>query len=107
MFSVFRDRWGAAGMAQRRTVKPRFWLYMMAALVIVFFCVYTSQGNYLVRQAAHLDALEAERDGRLLVNSELERKIEFAKTDEYIERVAREELGLVMPGQVRYVSPRQ
>lgn len=80
---------------------------MMAALGIVFFCVYFSQGDYLMRQSEHIAVLQAERDQQALINSELERKIEFAKTDEYIERVARDDLGLVMPGQVRFVAPGQ
>ena len=35
---------------------------------------------------------------------ELEKEIEFVQTDEYVERAARDELGLIMPGEVRYVN---
>lgn len=104
--SVLCRKWGVF-VSHKRSVKPRFWLYMMAALVIVFFCVYFSQGDYLLKQNSYITALEAERDQLALNNSELERKIEFSKTDEYIERVARDDLGLVMPGQVRFVAPGQ
>ena len=34
----------------------------------------------------------------------LSAQLEFAQTDEYVVRVARDELGMLMPGEIRYVS---
>ncbi|MDD3840591.1 MAG: septum formation initiator family protein [Clostridia bacterium] len=36
-------------------------------------------------------------------NQELEKDVEFSKTDEYIEKIAREKLGLVKPGETIYI----
>ena len=35
---------------------------------------------------------------------ELQEEIDFVQTDAYVERAARDELGLIMPGEVRYVN---
>lgn len=91
-------------VSRKKTVKPRFWLLMMAALIMVFGCVYLSQGQYLSSQAQSIEALEAEKALALDDNAALERKIAFTKTDEYVERVARDQLGLLKKNEVRYVS---
>lgn len=92
------------GLMHRRTVKPRFWLLLMSALVVVFCCVYVSQGHYIEAQAARVAELEARRDDMLEQNAVLDRKIAFAKTDEYVERVARDQMGLLKEGEVRFVT---
>lgn len=95
--------WGFI-LAQKKLVKPRFWLLMMAVLVLVFVGFYTSQSGYMARQQAQIALLEAQRDEIVAENAMLERKIAFSKTDEYIERTAREDLGLLKPGEVRFVA---
>lgn len=40
------------------------------------------------------------------MNESLEQQIEVLKSDEYIEKTAREKLGLVMPGEVQYMPIR-
>ncbi len=96
-------KWGAL-VSRKRYVKPRFWLMLMMVLACVFCCVFASQGQFMAQQAAQIEQLEALKDTALAENANLERKIDFAKTDEYIERVAREELGLLKPGEVRFVT---
>ena len=34
----------------------------------------------------------------------LKEDIAFAQTDAYVERIARSELGLILPGEIRYVN---
>ncbi len=91
-------------VSRKKTIKPRFWLLMMAVLVMVFGGVYLSQGQYLSTQAQHIAALEAEKAQALDQNAALERKIAFAKTSEYVERVARDQLGLLKKNEVRFVT---
>ena len=91
-------------MSRKKTVKPRFWLLMMAVLALVFVGVYVSQGQYLTTQAESIQALEQKKAQALDENAALERKIAFAKTSEYVERVAREQLGLLKKNEVRFVS---
>lgn len=91
-------------VSKKKTVKPRFWLLMMAVLAAVFFSVYVSQGQYLSSQAESIRALEQLKAQALNENAALERKIAFAKTSEYVERVAREQLGLLKKNEVRFVA---
>lgn len=91
-------------VSRKKTVKPRFWLLMIAVMAIVFCGVYISQGQYLTSQAESVQALERQKAQALDENAALQRKIDFAKTDEYIERVAREQLGLLKKNEVRYVT---
>jgi cell division protein FtsB len=91
-------------LSRKKTVKPRFWLLMIAVMAIVFSGVYISQGQYLSSQAESVQTLEQQKAQALDENAALQRKIDFAKTDEYIERVAREQLGLLKKNEVRYVT---
>jgi len=91
-------------VSRKKTVKPRFWLLLIAVLLVVFGSVYISQAQYLSMQAQHIEALVEEKNRALDENAALERKIAFAKTDEYVERVARDQLGLLKKNEVRFVS---
>jgi cell division protein FtsB len=92
-------------MARRRwTIKPRFMLLMSLGVVVCFALIYAGGQRYARQQDEMIAQLELERQQMIDRNNELVRKIEFAKTDEYVERIAREELGLLKPGEVRYVT---
>ena len=52
----------------------------------------------------HLSALNEEKI--LLTNriSDLNAQLDYVRTDAYVERVARDELNMLLPGEIRYVS---
>ena len=88
----------------RRRVKPRFWGFMIAITLIVFlasFAVMRIRYGYgaqrLAQAISERDALAAEADA-------LGDQLEYAQTDEYVVRVARDELNMIMPGEIRYVN---
>jgi len=88
----------------RRRVKPRFWGFMIAITLIVFlasFAVMRIRYGYgaqrLAQAISERDALAAEADA-------LGDQLEYAQTDEYVIRVARDELNMIMPGEIRYVN---
>lgn len=87
-----------------KSVKPRFWMIIITILVVVFAGVYVNQNDFMYRQDQTIDELKGERNELVSANSELGRKIEFADTDEFIIREARDKLGLVRPGEVLYES---
>ncbi len=91
-------------VTRKRNVKPRFYLILMAVLVVVFLGVYVSQSSFMATRDRQIAELEEQQREAEQHNAELERKISFAKTDEYIERTAREKFGLVKPGEIRLVS---
>ncbi|MBR2797861.1 MAG: hypothetical protein IKE17_08990 [Clostridia bacterium] len=88
----------------RRRVKPRFWGFMIGITLIVFlasFAVMRIRYGYgaqrLAQAISERDALAAEADA-------LGDQLEYAQTDEYVIRVARDELNMIMPGEIRYVN---
>lgn len=57
----------------------------------------------MIRIKRRIEEAQAEINYLRISNSALEQQIETMKTEEYIEQVAREKLGLVMPGEVQYI----
>lgn len=88
----------------RRRVTPKFWAFMMGAVLMVFgVCFAVTQYHY----AAGTDQLrqvEAYRDALAEEVAALSEELEYVQTDDYIVRAARDELGMIMPGEVRYVN---
>ena len=92
------------GRIMRRRVKPRFWGFMIAVTLIVFlasFMVMRVRYGYGARRLAQAqsekNALAAEADV-------LKKQLDYAQTDEYVMRIARDELNMIMPGEIRYVN---
>jgi cell division protein FtsL len=60
-----------------------------------------TQFNYIRSQKQQISKQIAELKEE---NQRLERQIDLSNTDEYIEKVAREQLGMVKDGEVRYLD---
>ena len=73
--------------------------------MILAFCISfaVSQQSLSAGERELADA-NAERSALLDEVEALSAQLEFAQTDEYVVRVARDELGMLMPGEIRYVS---
>lgn len=83
---------------------PKFWLMMIVTTLFVFsvsFGVLQHRYNQGQRQ---LDEVIARHTALYLQVLDLEEEVEYVKTDAYIQRAARDDLGLIMPGEVRYVN---
>ena len=90
------------GVVRRPVGPPPFALRLAAVLVVpllLYALIATGQkalDNYRLNQDA--DALRAQVVSLRNDNIDLQRQIEQARTDPAIETIAREQLGLVMPG---------
>lgn len=91
-------------MARRYQTRPRFWVMLSLTAALVFSVSFLVTRARLDAQVARVQERTAERDQIVREIGELEKEIEFVQTDEYVERAARDELGLIMPGEVRYVN---
>lgn len=87
----------------RRTT-PRFWMFMIVSMLIVFGACFGVLFNQYMDGNRRLAEAEAYRDQRISQVEALSEEMEYVQTDEYVIRAARDALGLVMPGEVRYVS---
>lgn len=91
-------------MARRYQTRPRFWVMLSLTAALVFSVSFLVTRARLDAQVARVQERTAERDQIVREIGELEKEIEFVQTDEYVERAARDELGLIMPGEMRYVN---
>ena len=91
-------------MARRYQTRPRFWVMLSLTAALVFSVSFLVTRARLDAQVARVQERTAERDQIVREIGELEKEIEFVQTDEYVERAARDELGLIMPGEVRFVN---
>ena len=88
----------------RRRVTPKFWLMVIGITVMIFsisFAVLQARYNQGQRLLAQV---EKNRNELFLKVDELSEQLDYAKTDEYVMRTARDELGMIMPDEVRYVN---
>lgn len=85
-------------------ITPRFCLILIGVMLIVFSASIGLSRRDLAKGAERLEAVYAEHAALEQQLDQLREDLAYAQTDDYIERVARDELGLMRPGEIRYVS---
>ena len=91
-------------MQRRMRIKPRFWIFIIAVMLVCFGTSYAVAQIQYSQAAERVEALTAEKAALREKISTLSSQLEYVRTDAYIERVARDELNMIMPGEIRYVS---
>lgn len=92
-------------MSKRKyTIKPRFVLFLNVLMLFLFAIIFMGERAFIRRQEATIAQLEQQTTEIAQQNETLEGQIDFTETTDYVERVAREELGLMKPGEVRYMT---
>jgi cell division protein FtsB len=104
IFNCMFEKRGVAPMVRKYHARPRFWLVLALLALAVFGISFLVANHRLQADAAALAAKTAQCDQIVREIGELEKQIAFAQTDEYVERAARDDLGLLKPGEVRYVN---
>lgn len=94
-----------AGLRLRRIrVLPRFWRFVILMLMLVFgACALSSEVKHR-RCCAHLAEVQAARDAAAQRVEALAERLSEVQTDAYVEEIARRELNLLYPGEIRYVA---
>ena len=91
-------------MHRRIRIQPRFWLFIIV-LMLLCFGASSAVAQYRYAQVSdHLNALKREKVTLTDQISALNTKLSYVRTDAYVERVARDELNMLLPGEIRYVS---
>lgn len=91
-------------LPMRRRVTPKFWLIMIALTLVVFGASFAIMQNRYVQETQKLAQVTDYRNALTSEVAALSEELEYVQTDEYIVRAARDELGMIMPGEVRYVN---
>ena len=85
-------------------ITPRFCLILIAVMLLAFGVSIGVSSRDLARGTEKLEAVYAEQAELEQHLRQLQEDLAYAQTDDYIERVARDELGLMRPGEIRYIS---
>ena len=91
-------------MQRRISIRPRFWVFVIAVMLL---CFSASCAVAQIRYSQNADLLDALITEKLALDQQvktLTSRLNYVRTDAYVERVARDELNLIMPGEIRYVS---
>ena len=99
-------RAGAAQLPPRRKIRvlPRFWRFVILLLALIFgACALSSELKYR-RCCAHLAQVQLARDEAARQVDALSERLSEVQTDAYVEEIARRELNLLYPGEIRYVA---
>ncbi len=90
--------------SRRRTPKARFWIISILLLLCIFSVLSNMEKNILRDREDSINLLTQEiREWEVKV-ADARRKFDFANTDKFAERLARTELGYIMPGEILYVT---
>ena len=87
-----------------RTAQPRLFVILSVIAALVFVAGTTMVRTRMMQDARRLAEVRLEQQALVDEISQLEQQIEYVQTDEYVENAARDELGLIMPGEIRYMS---
>ena len=90
-------------MQGRKRIRPRFWGFMILAITLCFsLSCAVSQLRY-VQASRHTADLQSEKMQWIDYIESLSARLDYVRSDAYVERVARDELSMVMPGEIRYI----
>lgn len=87
----------------KRRVTKRFFVVTFCALLLYVGVTFFIQQQELNRLKAEQQELQQQTEDAAMEKDKLQHMLETAKTDAYIESVAREKLGWVKQGETRYV----
>lgn len=88
----------------KRKLKRLFALIVCVYAIGMITSIIVRQESMLANQREQYESIHKQIEQVRLENEDLQRKIEFAKTDSYIERIARDQLGYVKEGEIKFVE---
>ena len=91
-------------MQRRISIQPRFWVFVIVVMLVCFSASYAVTQLRYGQVTQHVNALTQEKVGLMDRIAELSDELSYVRTDEYVERIARDELNMIRPGEIRYVS---
>lgn len=93
------DRRKRGDRRKRLRLTPRFWLITALAIFAYIAASYASGFVEIWRLRVEIHQVKEEIVEAEARNEQLRKELHYLQSDEYIEKVAREELGLVKPGE--------
>jgi len=103
-FNIMFESREVGHMQRRMSIRPRFWVFVIAVMLLCFSASYAATQIHYSQNAERLAALVTEKLSLDQQVKSLTSRLNYVRTDAYVERVARDELNLIKPGEIRYVS---
>jgi cell division protein FtsB len=100
---VSKNRTRGNNARKRRYRRLAFFLVCVFVIGVGAISILSQYGN-ISKQRAEMEALENEIEAARMVNDEMLRVINYMKTDDYVRSFAREQLGLMLPGEIRFIE---
>jgi len=91
-------------LRRRYRARPRFFLLLLCLMLAGFGASCALSHLRGLRIDERLRALSAEKQALSARVEELKQQLDYVKTNAYVERIAREELNLLYPDEIRYVA---
>lgn len=88
----------------KKKSKSKFGYVLLLIFSIYFSYVFVEQQSLLYAKNNELKDVEAKIKEEQAVNEELKKQEEMISSNEYIEKIAREKLGMVKPGEKVFVD---
>lgn len=104
VISACRYSRGVSRLQRRISIKPRFYGFILLLMLLCFMASFAVAQLHYHRAAQRVNALSQDRVDLAARVSRLSAQLDYVRTDDYIERIARDELNMIMPGEIRYVS---
>ena len=91
-------------MQRRISPRPRFFMFVIVFMLLCFTVSGVASQLHYSQVSERVTGLTAERVALSSRVKQLNSRLVYVRSDDYVERVARDELNMIMPGEIRYVS---
>lgn len=89
-------------MSKRK--KSKVGLILIAVICAYFIYIMVGQEKLLIQKQNEMKKIEAKIEDEKALNEELQKQKQEVNSDSYVERIAREKLGMVKPGEKVFVD---
>ncbi|MCL1963743.1 MAG: septum formation initiator family protein [Firmicutes bacterium] len=90
-------------MRQIVTVQPKFLLFVALVLALIFGIAFSIASSQVRRMNEKAEAVQRQVVEAKAYVEELERRLAFAATDEYVAQEARRRFGYMEEGEIRFI----
>lgn len=94
---------GQDAVVKRKRSKPTLPWVVAAIMFLAVGAAFVLRQAEVMAVQKRLNAMRQEIQYYSSMNDALSKQVEVLKSDSYIEKTAREKLGLVMPGEIQYM----
>jgi cell division protein FtsL len=90
---------------KKKMSRSNFWYTVFMSVLFVFFVIIMYyQYRNRIRTSVQMEYINNQIEAQQAINDALNKEMNFKDTPEYIEKIAREKLGMVKPNEIVYID---